>query len=42
MDKHLELANPGGGFLVVYAPDESESTHAADIAREFGLKLAHK
>jgi hypothetical protein len=42
MEQHLELARRGGGFLVVYAPDESESTHAVDIARDFGLKLAHK
>ena len=42
MQQHLDLANRGGGFLIVYAPEESESAHAVSIAKPFGLQFAHK
>jgi hypothetical protein len=42
MDDHLKLAKEGGGFLVVYAPHEADTARAVDIAKQAGLRIAHK
>lgn len=42
MKQHAELARQGGRFLVVQAPGEPEVDQAVDLARSYGLKLAHK
>jgi hypothetical protein len=41
-EKYFALAKQGAGFLVVYAPSESESQRVVNLVREFGLQLAEK
>jgi hypothetical protein len=42
LEKYFALAKQGSGFLVVYAPSESESQRVVTLVREFGLQLAEK
>jgi len=42
LDKYFALAKQGSGFLVVYAPSESESQRVLTLVRDLGLQLAEK
>lgn len=42
LNKYFALANRGSGFLVVYAPSESESERVLTLVRGLGLQLAEK
>jgi hypothetical protein len=42
MDDHLRLAREGGGFLVVYAPQDADTSRVIEIAKQSQLKIAHK
>jgi hypothetical protein len=42
LDKYFALARKGVGFLVVYAPSESESQRVVTLGRPLGLLLAEK
>jgi hypothetical protein len=42
VDRYLEFAKQGCGFLVARAPEEERSKHAVDIVRPFNLKFAEK
>jgi hypothetical protein len=41
-DQHFQSAKQGAAFLVVYAPSEQETTRVMNVARRFGVRLAHK
>ena len=40
--QHLASAKQGAFFLVVYAPTEPETARVMNVARRFGVRLAHK
>jgi hypothetical protein len=42
LEKYFALAKQGSGFIVVYAPSESESKRAVTLVRKLGLQLAEK
>jgi len=42
LDEYFALAKQGAGFLVVYAPSESESRRVVTLVRPLGLQLAEK
>jgi hypothetical protein len=42
LDRYVELAKKGSGFLVVYAPKDEDTKRAVDIVRPFNLKFAEK
>jgi hypothetical protein len=42
VERYLEFARQGCGFLVVYAPKEEKSKVAVDVARPYTLKFAEK
>jgi len=42
VDRYLEFAKQGCGFLVVRAPEQEQSKLAVNIARPFNLKFAEK
>ena len=42
MDRHLAVAQEGGGFLVIYAPEEADASRVMDVARHHNLRVAHK
>jgi hypothetical protein len=42
VDRYLEFAKQGSGFLAVHAPEEKKSTLAVNVVRPFNLKFAEK
>jgi len=42
VDRYLEFARQGCGFLAVHAPKEEMSKLAVDVARPYSLKFAEK
>ena len=42
VDRYLEFAQQGAGFLVVHAPEHDLSKRAVNLARPFGLEFAEK
>lgn len=42
VDRYLEFARKGAGFLVVHAPEDELSRRAVSIARPFQLQFAEK
>ena len=42
VDRYLEFAKQGCGFLVVHAPEEKKSALAVNVVRPFQLKFAEK
>lgn len=42
VDRYLEFAKRGAGFLVVHAPEEELSRRAVNIVRPFQLQFAEK
>ena len=42
VDRYLEFAKQGCGFLIVQAPDDEESKLAVNIVRPYKLKFAEK
>jgi hypothetical protein len=42
VDRYLEFARKGAGFLAVHAPKDDQSQRAVNIARPFKLKFAEK
>jgi len=42
VDRYLEFAREGRGFLAVHAPEETKSKLAVKLVRPFGLEFAEK
>lgn len=42
VDRYLEFARKGAGFLVVHAPEDELSQRAVNLARPFQLQFAEK